>query len=95
MSDVLSVYKLTPSDPSIDKDSLYSRIKDEYCNDVKAEFVGKKEEPGPFGMFYITLYIQTPDTEVGSESLSKFEELLEKEEAIQSWEMELQTLATH
>lgn len=95
MADVLTVYNVTPESPDIDRDALYSKIKDKYCEEANVEFFGKKEKPGPFGITYMILYIKSPDTEEGSDALEKFEQLIEKEEKIQAWEMDMQTLASH
>ena len=95
MADVLTVYKLTPNSPDVDQDALYNKIKDEYCTEADVNFFGKKEEPGPFGIIYMILYIKSPDTDAGSDSLELFEKLLDQESKIQAWEMDMQTLASH
>jgi translation elongation factor EF-1beta len=95
MADVLTQYKLTVSLSEEERTDLLKKFKEEHSKNIGIEFLGGKEETGPFGITYITITILSPDSEEGSEAITKFEEVLEEIEEVQSWEQGIQTLASH
>ena len=93
MSNVLSILKVIPISPEVDRDEIVNRAQNELRKDLNLEILKKEEEPLFFGLYAIKLFIKTADSEEGTETLQKFEDrllALEKVDKIAREKLKLQ-----
>lgn len=92
MSNVLSILKVIPSSPDVDRESIVSRAKTVLSEGLALEILKKEEEPLFFGLFAIKLFVKTADSDEGTETLQNFENRLLELEDVDNCEIELQTI---
>jgi translation elongation factor aEF-1 beta len=92
MSNVLSVLKVIPTSPEVNRDEIVSRAQNELTNGLKLEILKKEEEPLFFGLYAIKLFVKTADSEEGTETLQAFEDRLIALDEVDNCEIELQTI---
>ncbi|MFX0084824.1 MAG: hypothetical protein ACFFAU_04050 [Candidatus Hodarchaeota archaeon] len=92
MSNVLSILKVIPSSPEVDRESIVSRAKTVLSEGLALEILKKEEEPLFFGLFAIKLFVKTADSDEGTETLQNFENRLLELEDVDNCEIELQTI---
>jgi translation elongation factor aEF-1 beta len=95
MSNMLSILKVIPTSPEIDRDSIVARAQSDLSQGLNLEILKKEEEPLFFGLYAIKLFIKTPDSEEGSDSLRQFEDRLIALDEVDNCEVELQTIMDH
>ncbi|MHA2363135.1 MAG: hypothetical protein ACXAC7_04205 [Candidatus Hodarchaeales archaeon] len=96
MANVLTILKLTPSDPELNREEfVINVIEKQLCKECNVEYLKYDEEPLAFGIYLIKPYFKTPDSEEGTDNINKLEELLSEREELQNVEMDLQTLMDH
>ena len=92
MANVLSILKIIPTSPEIDRDELVLRTQTEVAKDLDLEILKKEEEPLYFGLYAIKLFVKTSDSDAGTETLQKFEDRLIALEEVDNCVIELQTI---
>ncbi|MFX0173034.1 MAG: hypothetical protein ACFE9L_14070 [Candidatus Hodarchaeota archaeon] len=92
MSNVLSVMKVIPISPEVDREEIVSRAQNELRKDLNLEILKKEEEPLFFGLYAIKLFIKTADSDEGTETLQTFEDRLIALKEVDNCEIELQTI---
>ncbi|MFW9778965.1 MAG: hypothetical protein ACFFE8_08950 [Candidatus Heimdallarchaeota archaeon] len=95
MSNMLSILKIIPTSPEVDRDSILARAQGDLKQDLNLEILKKEEEPLFFGLYAIKLFIKTPDSEEGSDALRQFEDRLVALNEVDNCEIELQTIMDH
>lgn len=96
MANVLTIIKVVPSDPNVDREKFVEEVLIEgVCKECNVEFLKYDEEPLAFGVYAIKAYMKNADTEQGSEDISKLQELLDEREDVGNVEMDMQTLMDH
>ena len=92
MSNVLSILKIFPTSPEVNRDEVVSHAENELRKDLNLEILKKEEEPLFFGLYAIKLYVKTADSDEGTETLQEFEDRLIALEQVDNCEIELQTI---
>ncbi|NHJ00644.1 MAG: elongation factor 1-beta [Candidatus Heimdallarchaeota archaeon] len=92
MSNVLSILKVIPSSPEVDREDIVARAKNELSKGLNLEILKKEEEPLFFGLYAIKLFVKTPDSDEGTETLQTFENRLVSLDEVDNCEVELQTI---
>ncbi len=92
MSNVLSILKVIPTSPEVNRDGIVSRAQGELLKGLDLEILKKEEEPLFFGLYAIKLFVKTADSEEGTETLQNFEDRLLALEEVDNCEIELQTI---
>ncbi len=92
MSNVLSILKVIPTSPEVDRESIVFRAKTVLSEGLALEILKKEEEPLFFGLFAIKLFVKTADSDEGTETLQNFENRLLELEDVDNCEIELQTI---
>ena len=92
MSNVLSILKIFPSSPEVNRDEIVSSAQNELREGLNLEILKKEEEPLFFGLYAIKLFVKTADSEEGTETLQNFENRLLELESVDNCEIELQTI---
>ncbi|MHA2223759.1 MAG: elongation factor 1-beta [Candidatus Hodarchaeales archaeon] len=92
MSNVLSILKIIPSSPEVNRDEIVSSAQNELREGLNLEILKKEEEPLFFGLYAIKLFVKTMDSEEGTETLQNFENRLLELEEVDNCEIELQTI---
>ena len=92
MSNVLSILKVIPTSPEVDRESIVSRAKTVLSEGLALEILKKEEEPLFFGLYAIKLFVKTADSDEGTETLQNFENRLLDLDDVDNCEIELQTI---
>lgn len=92
MSNVLSILKIIPTSPEVNRNEVVSRVQTNLISDLDLEILKKEEEPLFFGLYAIKLFVKTADSDEGTETLQKFEDRLIALEEVDNCEIELQTI---
>ncbi|UCG89973.1 MAG: hypothetical protein JSU57_05795 [Candidatus Heimdallarchaeota archaeon] len=92
MSNVLSILKIIPTSPEVNRDEVVSHAQTDLIKDLDLEILKKEEEPLFFGLYAIKLFVKTADSDEGTEALQKFEDRLITMEEVDNCEIELQTI---
>lgn len=92
MSNVLSILKVIPTSPEVNRDEIVSRAQGELLKGLDLEILKKEEEALFFGLYAIKLFVKTADSEEGTETLQNFEDRLLALEEVDNCEIELQTI---
>ncbi|MFX0014637.1 MAG: elongation factor 1-beta [Promethearchaeota archaeon] len=92
MANVLSILKVIPTSPEVNRDELVSRAQTEVREGLDLEILKKEEEPLFFGLYAIKLFVKTADSDEGTETLQKFEDRLIALEEVDNCEIEVQTI---
>ncbi len=92
MSNVLSILRVIPTSPEVDREEIVSRAQTELREGLDLEVLKKEEEPLFFGLYAIKLFIKTADSDEGTETLQKYEDRLMALEEVDNCEIELQTI---
>lgn len=92
MSNVLSVMKVIPASPEVNRDEIVSYAHGDLREGLDLEILKKEEEPLFFGLYAIKLFIKTADSEEGNKTLQIFEDRLVALEEVDNCEIELQTI---
>ncbi len=92
MSNVLSIMKVIPSSPEVDREVIVTRAQTELSKGLSLEILKKEEEPLFFGLYAIKLFVKTADSDEGAETLQTFENRLLALDEIDNCEIELQTI---
>lgn len=97
MSNVLTILKIVPSDPALDREKFVKDVLiNDFCKQTNIEFLKYEEEPVAYGIVAILAYLKNADSEDGTEDLNKFQELLEqREDEISLIEINMQTIMDH
>lgn len=95
MSNVLSILKVIPTSPEVDRERIVDRAQNELSQGLNLEILKKEEEPLFFGLYAIKLFIKTADTEDGRDTLQRFEDRLVALEEVDNCEIEIQTIMDH
>jgi elongation factor 1-beta len=91
MGNVLTVLKVIPTSPEVDRESLIEKI----CNEMSPEgmeVLKTEEQPLYYGLFSIFFYLKHPDSDEGSEMLNALQASMQDLDVIESVEIEAQTL---
>ncbi|MFX1505157.1 MAG: hypothetical protein ACFFDC_03490 [Promethearchaeota archaeon] len=92
MSNVLSILRIIPTSPEVNRDEIVSRAQTELRAGLDLEVLKREEEPLFFGLYAIKLFVKTVDSDEGTETLQKYEDRLMALEEIDNCEIELQTI---
>lgn len=92
MSNVLSVLKIIPTSPDVNRDEIVTRAQNDLIKGLDLEILKKEEEPLFFGLYAIKLFVKTVDSDEGTETLQNFEDRLVALEEVDNCEIELQTI---
>ncbi len=92
MSNVLSILKIFPTSPEVNRDEVVSHAENELRKGLNLEILKKEEEPLFFGLYAIKLFVKTADSDEGTETLQEFEDRLIALEEVDNCEIELQTI---
>jgi translation elongation factor aEF-1 beta len=92
MSNVLSILKVIPTSPEVDRESIVSRAKTVLSEGLSLEILKREEEPLFFGLYAIKLFVKTADSDEGTETLQNFENRLLELDDVDNCEIELQTI---
>jgi translation elongation factor aEF-1 beta len=95
MSNVLSILRVIPTSPEIDREEIVSRAQTELREGLDLEVLKKEEEPLFFGLYAIKLFVKTADSDEGTETLQKYEDRLMALEEVDNCEIELQTITDY
>ena len=96
MANVLTILKITPSNPALDREDFVKNIlANKLAKECDIEFLKYDEEPIAFGIFAIKAYLKNEDSEKGTQDIEHLTELLEQHESISTVEMDMQTLVDH
>ena len=75
MSNVLSIIKVFPTSPEVDREDILSKAKTDLTKGIELEILKYEEEPLFFGLVALKLFVKTVDSEEGNEVLEKFQQL--------------------
>ncbi len=92
MSNVLSILKIIPTSPEINRDEIVSHAQTELRKGLDLEILKNEEEPLFFGLYAIKLFVKTADSEEGTETLQNFENRLLALDEVDNCEIEIQTI---
>ena len=92
MSNVLSILRIIPTSPEVNRDEIVSLAQTEMREGLDLEVLKREEEPLFFGLFAIKLFVKTADSDEGTETLQKYEDRLLALEEVDNCEIELQTI---
>ena len=92
MSNVLSILKLIPTSPEVDREAIVRRAQEDLSKGLELEILKREEEPLFFGLVAIKLFVKTSDSDDGITTLQMFEDRLIELEDVNSCEIELQTI---
>ncbi|GAG19870.1 unnamed protein product [marine sediment metagenome] len=92
MANVLSILKVIPTSPEVDREGIVSLAKTELIKGLDLEILKKEEVPLFFGLYAIKLFVKTADSDEGTETLQNFENRLLELEEVDNCEVELQTI---
>lgn len=92
MSNVLSIMKVVPTSPEVNREEIVSHAQNELSKGLNLEILKREEEPLFFGLYAIKLFIKTADSDEGTETLQTFEDRLIALEEVDNCEIELQTI---
>ncbi|MFX1285170.1 MAG: hypothetical protein ACFFB5_16055 [Promethearchaeota archaeon] len=92
MSNVLSILKIIPTSPEVNRNEVLSHVQTNLISDLNLEILKNEEEPLFFGLYAIKLFVKTADSDEGTETLQKFEDRLIALEEVDNCEIELQTI---
>ncbi len=92
MSNVLSVMKVIPVSPEVNRNEIVSHAHRELIEGLDLEILKKEEEPLYYGLYAIKLFVKTADSEEGNKTLQIFEDRLVALEEVDNCEIELQTI---
>lgn len=92
MSNVLSILRIIPTSPEVNREEIVSRAQTELREGLDLEVLKKEEEPLFFGLYAIKLFVKTADSDEGTETLQKYEDRLVALEEVDNCEIELQTI---
>ena len=91
MGNALTVLKVIPTSPDVDRNALIEKIENELAPNG-LEVLKTEEQPLYFGLFSVFLYIKHPDSEEGSENLNKLQDDILALDTVESVDVEAQTL---
>ncbi|MFQ5980708.1 MAG: hypothetical protein ACXAB4_02110 [Candidatus Hodarchaeales archaeon] len=91
MGNVLTVLKVIPTSPEVNRESLIEKIGKEMAPDG-LEVLKTEEQPLYYGLFSIFFYLKHPDSDEGSEMLNNLQAGMQDLDVIESVEVEAQTL---
>ena len=92
MSNVLSVLKVIPTSPEVDRDEIVALAQHDLREGLNLEILKKEEEALFFGLYAIKLFVKTSDSDEGTETLQTFEDRLLSLDGVDNCEIELQTI---
>ena len=92
MSNVLTILKIIPSSPEIDRETIVTLAGTNLRDGLNLEILKKEEEPLFFGLTAIKLFVKTEDSDKGTETLQEYENRLLNLEEVDNCEIELQTI---
>ena len=92
MSNVLSILRIIPTSPEVDREEIVSHAQTELREGLDLEVLKREDEPLFFGLYAIKLYVKTADSDEGTETLQKYEDRLLALEEVDNCEIELQTI---
>ena len=92
MSNVLSILRIIPTSPEVNRDEIVSRAQTELRAGLDLEVLKREEEALFFGLYAIKLFVKTADSDEGTETLQKYEDRLMALEEVDNCEIELQTI---
>ena len=92
MSNVLSILRIIPTSPEVDRDAIVTRAQTELREGLDLEVLKREEEALFFGLYAIKLYVKTVDSDEGTETLQRYEDRLIALEEVDNCEIELQTI---
>ncbi|MFX1515820.1 MAG: hypothetical protein ACFFC6_05880 [Promethearchaeota archaeon] len=92
MSNVLSILRIIPTSPEVNREEIVSRAQTELRAGLDLEVLKREEEPLFFGLYAIKLFVKTADSDEGTETLQKYEDRLMALEEVDNCEIELQTI---
>jgi len=92
MANVLSILKVIPTSPEVDREEIVSLAKTDLIKGLDLEILKKEEVPLFFGLYAIKLFVKTADSDEGTETLQNFENRLLELEEVDNCEVELQTI---
>ena len=92
MANVLSILKVIPTSPEVDREKIVSLAKTDLIKGLDLEILKKEEVPLFFGLYAIKLFVKTADSDEGTETLQNFENRLLELEEVDNCEIELQTI---
>lgn len=92
MSNVLSILKVIPISPEVDREAIVKHAQEELTRGLELEILKREEEPLFFGLIAIKLFVKTSDSDEGTATLQSFEDRLIELDDVDSCEIELQTI---
>jgi len=97
MSNVLTILKIVPADPELDRENFVNEVLiSDYCKQTNIEFLKYEEEPVAYGIVAILAYLKNEDSDNGADNLNRFQEMLEaREDEVSLVEMTMQTIMDH
>ena len=97
MSNVLTVLKIVPASPDLDREKFVDEVlKNDLCKQTNIELLKYEEEPVAYGIVAILAYLKNEDSSNGADDLNKLQEMLEaREDDISLVEITMQTIMDH
>ncbi len=92
MSNVLSILRVIPTSPEVDRDKIAALAQNDLRKGLDLEVLKREEEALFFGLYAIKLFIKTADSNEGTEALQIFEDRLLALDEVDNCEIELQTI---
>ncbi len=92
MSNVLSILKVIPTSPEVDREAIVKRAQEDLISGLEIEILKREEEPLFFGLIAIKLYVKTSDSDEGTATLQLFEDRLLELDDVDNCEIERQTI---
>ena len=92
MSNVLSILRIIPTSPEVNRDEIVSLAQTELRAGLDLEVLKREEEPLFFGLIAIKLFVKTSDSDEGTATLQLFEDRLIELDDVDNCEIELQTI---
>jgi len=92
MSNVLSILKVIPASPEVDREAIFKRVQEDLIRGLEIEILKREEEPLFFGLIAIKLFVKTSDSDEGTATLQLFEDRLIELDDVDNCEIELQTI---
>ncbi|WP_455140138.1 hypothetical protein [Candidatus Hodarchaeum mangrovi] len=92
MSNVLSILKVIPTSPEVDREAIVKRAQEDLSSGLEIEILKREEEPLFFGLIAIKLYVKTSDSDEGTATLQLFEDRLLELDDVDNCEIERQTI---
>ena len=92
MANILTVLKVIPNDPNIDRSEIASIITENVAKKAEVEVIRTDEIDLFFGIVALRVYVKVPDSEEGGAKLNAYQESIEALEFVESVEVEGQTL---